>query len=101
MDAKNARVCFQKVVNQYKNILEAFPKRRQAYGNGIDTEEEVGSKRPLLCTFPQILIRRRDNSRIDTARFMCPYSNESPILQDLQKLCLQRQIEAADFVEKK
>ena len=73
---------------------------RQIDGHGVDAKEEVQPEAPILGLLPEVPIGCADQPCIDPPRLLRSHARKGAILQHLQQLCLNRQIQAAHFIEK-
>ena len=97
---KLSRIHIEEVVDQNGQIGRPLTQRRKIDGYSIDAEEEIQPEVSILGLMPKILLGCANKPSIDSSRFLGSHASKCPILENLQQLCLNRRIQAADFIEK-
>ena len=97
---ENFCIVIDEVVDQNRQIGDPLAQGREVDGHRIDTEEEVEPEGSVFDLVAKIAVGGRDQPGGDGAGFMAAYADESAVLQHLQQFGLNRQIKAADLVQK-
>src|SRR4029077_13157108 len=85
---------------QQRNVLPAFPKRRDHDGEDVKPEIKIVAKFLIGNHLREISIGRCNESHTDSLGLRVAKSFELLLLQNAKQFCLQLQWDIADLVEK-
>src|SRR2546422_6044823 len=84
---------------QQRNILSPFPERRQVERQARQSIVEILTKRLGLYQLRQILVRRRDDPRINLDRLSPADRLNLALLEDTKQLGLKRRSRVGNLVQ--
>src|SRR5262249_17257775 len=90
----------ERLVDQRKNVRDAFSKRRHRQRHCADSIEEIRAKRFPTDRVEQVEMCRREKANVG-APFSCvAHASKASLFEDLQDLWLNLDIDIANFIEK-
>ena len=90
----------QQEIDEWRNILGAFPQRRNMNAHHVEPVIQVGPKMASLDLGLEILVGRRQHASLYVDRFIGPNRQYFLLLNGPQQFGLRRQGHIADLVQK-